>query len=284
MSDSRFLNRLDKIDRAIIRVEGELRRLEGMIRPPRQENVAPASEQRPSDEQREANGSRLPPTDAPGDTQKPKNPGNRPVPRRSRIQSVVARVFSWPRWKRTFEFIGVAAAVFYAVVSYNQWRDLRHNFEVSQRAWLGVDLVHALNYKANQHLGVGIDFKNTGLTPATVVSATATITSWARSSRGDFAENAVIQADKLFVGPLSQMAIAPGATSPIQIVEPNETDEATFDSMAAGTVQHHFSGSVLYRDAFGHMGETTFCVVLTGDPQYLGPGHPFPPCRGNVMK
>lgn len=34
--------------------------------------------------------------------------------------------------------IGVAGAVVYAVITYFQWRDLRHNFEIDERAWIKV--------------------------------------------------------------------------------------------------------------------------------------------------
>ncbi len=39
-------------------------------------------------------------------------------------------------WRRVLEGIGVIAGIGYAVVTYFQWRDLRHNFEVDQRAWV----------------------------------------------------------------------------------------------------------------------------------------------------
>jgi hypothetical protein len=39
---------------------------------------------------------------------------------------------------RLVEGIGIAAGIGYASVTYVQWKDLRHNFEVDQRAWVRV--------------------------------------------------------------------------------------------------------------------------------------------------
>ncbi|HUI76834.1 MAG TPA: hypothetical protein VLY24_02935 [Bryobacteraceae bacterium] len=41
-------------------------------------------------------------------------------------------------WKTLLECIAIPFAIGYAAVTYQQWRDLRHNFEVDQRAWLKI--------------------------------------------------------------------------------------------------------------------------------------------------
>ena len=43
-------------------------------------------------------------------------------------------------WKVMLEIVGIPFAIAYAVVTFFQWRDLRHNFEVDQRAWLKIVL------------------------------------------------------------------------------------------------------------------------------------------------
>lgn len=42
--------------------------------------------------------------------------------------------FQW--WKERAEIVALVAGIGYAVVTYWQWRDLRHNFQVEQRAWI----------------------------------------------------------------------------------------------------------------------------------------------------
>jgi F0F1-type ATP synthase membrane subunit c/vacuolar-type H+-ATPase subunit K len=44
----------------------------------------------------------------------------------------------WKPWKRLLGILGVGIGIGYACVTYFQWRDLRHNFEIDQRAWLEV--------------------------------------------------------------------------------------------------------------------------------------------------
>jgi hypothetical protein len=52
------------------------------------------------------------------------------------------------RWYRSFpwwnllEGLGVVAVIAYAWITYLQWQDLRHNFEIDQRAWLKISVSH----------------------------------------------------------------------------------------------------------------------------------------------
>ena len=39
------------------------------------------------------------------------------------------------------EGVGIAAGIGYAFVTYLQWKDLRHNFQVSERAWLKLEVI-----------------------------------------------------------------------------------------------------------------------------------------------
>src|ERR1039458_4738187 len=45
---------------------------------------------------------------------------------------------SFSGWKTRLEIVAIFAGIGYAYVTYRQWHDLRHNFEVDQRVWLGV--------------------------------------------------------------------------------------------------------------------------------------------------
>jgi hypothetical protein len=39
-------------------------------------------------------------------------------------------------WKKVLEIIAIPFAIAYAIVTYCQWRDIRHNFQVDERAWI----------------------------------------------------------------------------------------------------------------------------------------------------
>jgi hypothetical protein len=60
-----------------------------------------------------------------------------PTPLQSR-ETDQRRYTPTPRWKTLIEVVALMAGVGYAVVTYFQWRDLRNNFVIDQRAWLGI--------------------------------------------------------------------------------------------------------------------------------------------------
>lgn len=66
-----------------------------------------------------------------------------PNPRQPKHSQNIAEPWwkSWDGWKRPIEIVGILGVVFYAIVTYLQWRDLRHNFQVDQRAWVRVEIV-----------------------------------------------------------------------------------------------------------------------------------------------
>lgn len=61
---------------------------------------------------------------------------------------VATRWYQSPRWwsgllkisKRGLEALGILFAIGYAIVTYFEWKDLRHNFEVEQRAWIKAEV------------------------------------------------------------------------------------------------------------------------------------------------
>ena len=64
-------------------------------------------------------------------------------------------------------FMTFIAAAIYAGISYNQWHDLRHNFETDQRAWIWVTDFNMTNApKIGELIGINVAFKNGGKTPA----------------------------------------------------------------------------------------------------------------------
>jgi hypothetical protein len=78
------------------------------------------------------------------------------------------------RFKTLIEVAALGGAVFYAIVTYNQWQDSNHNFTVDERAWVGIMEVRADGgnethdtYTAGP---VWLTVRNTGKTPALNVS------------------------------------------------------------------------------------------------------------------
>ena len=67
-----------------------------------------------------------------------------------------------------FTFLGFSAAAIYAGITYQQWKEVHRNFEIDQRAWLGLDAGESkskdINDQSVPRFEVGI--RNTGKTPA----------------------------------------------------------------------------------------------------------------------
>jgi hypothetical protein len=83
---------------------------------------APANENDPA-EGKPLSVPHVPP--APANTNQPKQPWYK----------------SLERWKIIAELVAIPFAIAYAIVTYFQWGDLRHNFAVDQRAWLKCELI-----------------------------------------------------------------------------------------------------------------------------------------------
>jgi len=77
---------------------------------------------------------------------------------------------SLQRWRTVLEIVAIPFAVLYAIVTCFQWRDLRHNFQTEQRAWL-VQKATFPDDNGIKH-GVGnvpiatVNISNSGKTPA----------------------------------------------------------------------------------------------------------------------
>src|ERR1017187_1018967 len=109
-------------------------------------------------------------TPSPTDTNQAKQPANASPPRRTFGRRV------WRQTKRIFlkkdrlERVGIMFGVAYAVTTILQWHDLRHNFEVDQRAWIKTEFM--LNAEIPR-VSLPMKVINVGKSPAlwTVVDA-----------------------------------------------------------------------------------------------------------------
>lgn len=59
-------------------------------------------------------------------------------------------------WKSLLEVVAIPFAIGYAVVTFQQWHDLRHNFEVEERAWLKIDYAVPDNITSNAAVEIRI--------------------------------------------------------------------------------------------------------------------------------
>ncbi len=72
------------------------------------------------------------------------------------------KTFDW--WKKVVEIIAIPFAIGYAIITYFQWRDLRHNFEADERAWIKAEVNLPLTLDPNAP--VVITARNVGKSPA----------------------------------------------------------------------------------------------------------------------
>jgi hypothetical protein len=69
-------------------------------------------------------------------------------------------------WKSRIQFAALIAGIGYAVVTYFEWKDLRHNFEVDQRPWITYHKTDDVLLKPGSPIVFRFDLVNTGKTPA----------------------------------------------------------------------------------------------------------------------
>jgi hypothetical protein len=89
---------------------------------------------------------------------------------RGTMRERVRRIVRWINWWRVFEGVGIAAGILYASVSYLQWRDLRHNFEIEQRAWISVHMSDP-NVYGDVSASAALTMTNVGKSPALGIAA-----------------------------------------------------------------------------------------------------------------
>jgi len=124
MSDGHVNKRIDDLERTAKRIERKLNYLEAIISSPRQEHETGEDPQQATSE-KDDSAQRQP-------ALVPKVP---PTPSHSN-QSQKPWYKTFRGWKTLFETIALPFAIGYAVVTFLQWRDLRHNFEGDERAWV----------------------------------------------------------------------------------------------------------------------------------------------------
>src|ERR1700733_1465549 len=156
-------------------------------------------------------------------------------------------------WKSRIELLAFVFAIGYAVVTYFQWRDSRHNFLVDERAWLAVD--------PPTETGKGVPFKltmpirNTGKTPAKSVAVKFDSLPFLSNEEPKF----IFKGDPLPFGPNAPNAFHVFAYNG----QANEDNEGVPD----GYIQYAY-GSVAYQDVFTGKHWITYCFFKQGTGSY----------------
>jgi hypothetical protein len=124
-----------------------------LLNAPRQPEVAPSSPENTPEQEHDPTQRKValssnhnPP---PRDTHQAKNPWYK----------------TFKGWRTLLEMIAIPFAIGYAVVTWLQWRDLRRNFKIDQRAWLFVAENARPSLAVNIALPASINITNTGKTP-----------------------------------------------------------------------------------------------------------------------
>ena len=173
--------------------------------------------------------------------------------------------------------MGIMAGIFYAVITYWQWRDLRRNFEVGQRAWVLVERAPIITdgtvnepditkipsapLVINTPQSILVAFKNSGMSPALKIHVRVN-GAISASSKG-----------------CSLIALPPDSIDSTSVLGPGHVAWSTglkiivrpdcFDAINRGAAIVKMTGIIDYEDIFNHGHTTDFCLQYDA-PKALG--------------
>ena len=164
-------------------------------------------------------------------------------------------------WKSALEIPALLFAICYAIVTYLQWRDLRDNFRLDQRAW-----VMAPHFRLSGEVERGVGFTiavamiNTGKGPALRVTPKSKLYVWQGEPPND-----PIRAEEPAV---IQVILSPGVTGmQFETAPMTIADQATVESYNSGRSKIYIRGEIDYEDIFRLPHRTTLCALHThGEP------------------
>jgi hypothetical protein len=176
------------------------------------------------------------------------------------------------RWKTIVEMSAIPFAIGYAVVTWVQWRDLRRNFTVDERAWLYVSrsVLEKEPSDDNRHIRIQAFVIDSGKTPALAVGF----------KTGIF----LFDHDPPMVGwrniPLvPQGVLFPGQTNGAFIAESELHGASDLAVYKSGQGRLYLRSCLLYTDVFNKPHFTESCVFhIFGQPLDTWTG-----CNGNTV-
>lgn len=152
------------------------------------------------------------------------------------------------RWKFIFEVISVFALVAYAIVTFYQWRDLRHNFMIDNRAWvMPFEYKRTTDFTKNV-VGANLFYKNTGKTPALDLQV---FVGWAT---GD----TLIPKRDIPSDNSPKFALAPDGVGNSAPNIPTAVVKGVMNGNPGGFI----FGTIWYKDVFGYAHWNQYCVGI----------------------
>jgi hypothetical protein len=175
-----------------------------------------------------------------------------PIPIENKTKKSVYE-WIWIIFKGTLEIFGIAAVIVYTCVSYLQWRDAGENFRIEQRAWVGFESVQGPKNLPNGQLGFGVNFRNSGRTPAKYVT-TELMPPIIRKAE---------EPEPECVDTIASKDVPQGLLQPNAAINQHlEISPENWKAAINGDAKIYLSGRFAYYDTFGHFHSTGYCYSL----------------------
>jgi len=202
--------------------------------------------------------------------QVPPSPSNTQQPKKPWYQTIEG-------WKAVFEIVAIPFAIWYAVITYFQWRDLRGNFQIDQRAWVGIVAISPDEPEESDgefsFKDLWISMRNSGKTPALRMSAEnlKIVRQPDRDPSPDY--------DALREGVPGVTNININVEQPLRngVLAPNSETKISFMptirryTFRGNGIATYFVGKLTYDDMFPSTPRhsTTFCIMHSGKGVFI---------------
>jgi hypothetical protein len=175
----------------------------------------------------------------------------------------------WKRWKPSKRIIGTAgviAGIGYAVITYCQWRDVRNNFLLDQRAWLGITRIDA-NLDPSKPTNILIHVSNSGKTMARRARSNHIVECLPRGAPPQFLDAEGKTASSTVIAPGSERVFT--HVNICSSKTDGEEEPARVRDVLTGALDLYVYGTIWYEDIFGTGHWTTFCNIYDLKAQKL---------------
>lgn len=151
-------------------------------------------------------------------------------------------------WISVLKVASMVAGIAYALVTFYQWRDLRHNFVVDSRAWvMPFEYKRTTDFSGNV-VGANLFYKNTGKTPALDLHI---FVGWAPGD--SLIPNRDVPSDNS-----PKFALAPNGVGNSAPNIPTDVVKGVMNGNPGGFI----FGTIWYKDVFGHAHWNQYCTGI----------------------
>ena len=190
-------------------------------------------------------------------------------------------------WKLRLEILAIAAGIWYAWVTYNQWHDSNRNFRIDQRPWIKVELVPSdpggsqqvsVSATVGNLLTIPVRVKNIGKTPAESITATFALQIAGKDdalflppdmNNPPHVEHPThkiglthVNTGTIFPDQFHDWPISKVDNSKIGDSQPVPVTQAEVDLLRQGSAIVYIEGTVSYWDEFGTKHWTRSCTAI----------------------